>query len=141
MKDDIKRQAWLLSLFGVAPFALCVLAALCEVTILTWQAIDVFRSYSAIILSFLGGITWMYAMCNYAATPRHLSYAVAPALIAFFGYMLGDYLCLTLYAISFALYYAYERHIYDATFVWFIQLRAIITCIVIVLHGIMGYVL
>ena len=62
--DKMKRLAWALSLAGFIPFLACTLI----VVILGLEnpladpAIAIFRNYSVIILSFLGGIRWGHAL-------------------------------------------------------------------------------
>ena len=84
-----RRLVWVLSLGGLIPFFACVLVllALGITNPVADPAIAIFRNYSVVILSFLGGIRWGHAILhshdegsNIQLAP--LSISVVPALIA-----------------------------------------------------------
>lgn len=86
---DPRRLAYILGIAGLLPFAACTLLLLVlgRHNALAGPAIEVFTSYSVVILSFLGGIRWGYALlpAREGETPVHtqvLVWSVLPPLIA-----------------------------------------------------------
>jgi Protein of unknown function (DUF3429) len=59
---SLRRTAWILTLAGLVPFICCTLAIIFDKSFFGYDAITLFLSYGAIILSFLGGIVWMAAI-------------------------------------------------------------------------------
>ncbi len=87
--DRLKKLAWLLGLFGLVPFVICALMALVLGTNspLVEPLITIFRNYSVVILSFLGGIRWGHALLRKhddqsLVDNRVIFFSVVPALTA-----------------------------------------------------------
>lgn len=86
---DRRRLAYALGIAGLLPLVACTLLLLVlgRHNALAGPAIEVFTSYSVIILSFLGGIRWGYALlpARDEETPVHaqlLVWSVLPPLVA-----------------------------------------------------------
>ncbi|WP_075995528.1 DUF3429 domain-containing protein [Salaquimonas pukyongi] len=86
---DRKYLAHVLGIAGLLPFAACavLLLLLGRQNALAGPVIEIFTSYSMIVLSFLGGIRWGYALlpAQDGETPDHpmiLAWSVLPAIVA-----------------------------------------------------------
>ncbi len=137
MEQSIKKQSWVLSASGMTPFIICIILHYMGLTLLDVPPVQIFRFYSAIILSFLGGVIWIYSLTSHKPKCWWLSYSVMPSLVALFGITLPDTVCLLLYMTAFGVHYLIERRIYDATLMWFMDMRAVMTALVITLHSVM----
>lgn len=98
---DIKTAnlAWGLSIAGFIPFAILAtgLYALGIANELFISLFDLFKVWSAIILSFLGGIRWGLAIANEPFENKNLLISVVPSILAWFALLLPDaYTILTL---------------------------------------------
>lgn len=83
--SDGARMAGWLGWSGLLPFALLAVAVMAG----PWRdaALSAFLAYSAVILSFLGGVRWGRAMAQ-GASSRQLAWAVTPSLVAWPALML-----------------------------------------------------
>ena len=79
--QNTQAARWL-GFAGVLPFAASAINLHTGWPLFDGFALQVFIVYSAVILSFLGGIRWGLASTNTAATASDYAVAVAPSLIA-----------------------------------------------------------
>ena len=137
-----RRVAWCLGLAGLLPFiAGGVLAWLAPVA---WQAsaINGFTYYSAVILSFLGGVHWGGVLKDSAlqvARPgnvRRLLLAMLPSLIAWPALLLDVQTGLWVLLSGFILVGGYDlsRAGREGFPSWYFPLRGLLTVVVGVLH-------
>ena len=84
-----RRLVWVLSLAGLLPFIACtlVLLILGIENSIAKPTIEIFRNYSVVILSFLGGIRWGHALLRHHDERTELDFrsnifSVIPPLIA-----------------------------------------------------------
>lgn len=120
---------------GLIPFAL---AAACAVIVadasLRALALQAFVAYSAIILSFLGGVRWGAALSEAAWRPLALS--VAPSLIAFGALLLEPLRAIQVLALVYAVIGVSDalRRPSPEWPAWFAKLRARLSGAVVVIH-------
>ena len=124
-----RHIAWLLGLAGLLPFiAGCVLAWSSSAV---WQvtAINGFSYYSAVILSFLGGVHWGSALQTpRTGNRRRLLLAMVPSLIAWPALMLDVVAGLWVLLIGFILIGGYDlsRDGREGFPDWYFKLRGFI---------------
>jgi hypothetical protein len=125
--------AWLGGL-GVVPFVAAAIAAVAGPEPWRELALRAFVAYSAVILSFLGGIRWGAALGD--ADGRRLALSVAPSLLAFGCLLLTPSDAVKLLAVLFAavgFFDAMRRPMPDWP-AWFMRLRARLSGAVVVVH-------
>ncbi|RKR06612.1 uncharacterized protein DUF3429 [Kushneria sinocarnis] len=129
-----------LGLAGLLPFLLC--AAIVVLMGLPWQAIalQAFIYYSAVILSFLGGIHWGVAMSlDHGGSGEfngRMIMAMAPSLIAWPALMLDARFALLALMAGFLLVRLYERQSDSIERLpgWYRALRTLLTVVVVLIH-------
>lgn len=84
--------AWGLSLAGFIPFAFLAISLFVIGTENGFfiSLFDVFKVWSAIILSFLGGIRWGFAIAHEPYENKNLLISVVPSILAWFVLLLPD---------------------------------------------------
>jgi hypothetical protein len=135
----VVRVARLLSLAGLVPFAFAAISAHFETWLPRAQSINVAVVYGAVILSFLGGIHWGYAVmlaqANRAKDATILFFiAVLPALAAWSSLLLTqlrDALWLLLAWFVVMLFVDWQLSRRGLVPQWFIGIRAIVTVVVV----------
>lgn len=141
INHSFQRIAWVLSIAGLAPFALPSLYLLLRLMGVAFTqhsdlfalSIDATALYAAIILSFLGGIRWGLALVR-EDEPQILIMSVVPSLVGWASFLLPMPMQLLLLAAAFAAQWRWD---YRATTLgaiapWFGKLRTIISACVIV---------
>ncbi|REC95688.1 DUF3429 domain-containing protein [Kushneria indalinina] len=131
---------WLLGIAGLTPFI--GLAAVVLLAVPGWQAIalQAFLYYSAVILSFLGGIHWGVAMSLDHEGGHHFSsrmmVAMAPSLLAWPALMLSPRFALLALMTGFLLIRLYEAQADSVERLppWYTSLRTLLTVVVVVAH-------
>ncbi|MDC0603630.1 DUF3429 domain-containing protein [Aliiglaciecola sp.] len=101
-----------------------------------FEGISFYTQYSAIILSFLGGILWYDGILN-KKPKRQIYFAMLPSLVGWFSLILMPPLVtLCVLSIAFILVIAYEFKalVMDP---WYRSLRIRLTAITLVGHGMM----
>lgn len=120
---------------GVIPFVLTAAGAVVVgEEALRALALQAFVAYSAIILSFLGGVRWGAALSE--AGWRPLALSVAPSLIAFAALLLEPVQAIQVLALVYALIgvsHALRRPSPEWP-AWFAKLRARLSGAVVVVH-------
>lgn len=71
-------------------------------------------AYAAVIVSFLGGIHWGFAMRRAEALPTLLWWGVTPSLLAWVAVMMPPYAGLVLHGVALVLCYLVDRRVYPA---------------------------
>ncbi|QEL12733.1 DUF3429 domain-containing protein [Kushneria phosphatilytica] len=140
MSSTTPRLPLGLGLAGLLPFVLC--AAVVVLAGLPWQAIamQAFLYYSAVILSFLGGIHWGVAMSldqgGSTEFNGRMVMAMAPSLIAWPSLMLDARFALLALMAGFLLVRLYERQSDSVARLpgWYLALRTLLTVVVVLTH-------
>ncbi|MGB7285300.1 MAG: DUF3429 domain-containing protein [Salaquimonas sp.] len=150
--DDRQRQlllekqeslVWFLSLAGLIPFILPVaLILLLGVSNpLADPMIALFRNYSVIILSFLGGIRWGHALTRMGdeTSPIDQSsiiFSVVPSLLAWTTMFLGTNLALPILLLAFCAQGAWDSFSAQSGNLpkWFSPVRMTLTIVVALAH-------
>lgn len=85
--------------------------------------------YGAVILSFLGGIAWGFAVRDGAAGYAHYGLSVVPALIAWASVLYGGRSGLMVLAASLVVWLAVERALWARSGLpsWYWRLRSVLT--------------
>ena len=133
------KQAKFLGYLGLIPFLTIPLAVLLDV--LSYPlAFVFFTQYSAIILSFLGGIHWFSAL-NDERTDHQLYVAMLPSILAWLALVgfadsrtLG---VLALVHIGIVFYDKFTLRLPPNTIVDYIKFRIVLTSVVVVCHATM----
>jgi len=140
-----KRLVHQLGFAGLVPFAL--LAITCVFVSTDWLEyfLNAQQVYAMATLSFLGGIHWgatfMSGDLSAEQTKRTLSWGVVPTIIACVATVCGGYRFAVLMAGFIGSYQADKRIFAWYKFPeWFIRLRFILTCVVVVILLLTGIV-
>jgi hypothetical protein len=133
-----RQMAWLLSYGGCIPFvslalALVVLGANHP---LSETFIQLFKLWSLIILTFLGGIRWGFALANEPFATRDLVWSVIPCILAWFALFLSDLHTVLVLLVLFCAHGAWDSFFVNAGKAppWFGSIRVTITFIVAIAH-------
>jgi hypothetical protein len=132
-------HAWYLGLAGLIPFVGLPLACLLDLLSYS-QGAFYFKQYSAIILSFLGGVLWLNALME-----RHTSHmifiAMLPSIIGWFAVcFIPTQMALAILVVAFASLVVYERQFLLIPQQWvksYSQLRMTLTAVVAASHFVM----
>lgn len=141
--DKNKQVAWFLSILGLVPFVLIAITIFILGS--SNAAIDpifsIFRTYSALMLSFLGGIRWGYIMRedNEFIETKALIISVVPALLAWMALLAPqEYAPITLlvFLLAFCAHGAWDSFAGNSEKLplWYSNLRIKITLAVAVCH-------
>ncbi|QSR34598.1 DUF3429 domain-containing protein [Marinobacterium iners] len=124
----MNKTAYLLGLSGLIPFV--------GLTALMYQpwAITFFLSYSAVILSFLGGIHWGVALRDEQwSNSWRLCLCMLPSLLGWLALLLPQQAALMLLLAAYALWWAYDYS--QLKIKEYRQLRRCLSLVVMVCHG------
>lgn len=133
-----KKLAWALSLGGFFPFAVLAfsLYGLGQTHELFTSLFDIFKIWSIIILVFLGGIRWGFAIANEPFEERNLLLSVVPSILVLFVVLLPD-----AYAILALLVLFSAQGVWDSFYInagnvvpWFGKIRITLTFLVVAAH-------
>ncbi|MDP3536058.1 DUF3429 domain-containing protein [Halomonas sp. M1] len=133
-----RRLAWGLGVAGLIPFAVALLLAWWGPTV--WQVVATysFVYYSAVILSFLGGVHWGAAIQNaQEGSRRRLVLAMVPSLLAWPALMMNTVSGLWILLAGFILIGGYDMSREGRVGFprWYLMLRAVLTLVVAIFHG------
>ncbi|AVI63998.1 DUF3429 domain-containing protein [Halomonas sp. GFAJ-1] len=133
-----RRLAWGLGVAGLIPFAVALLLVWWGPTV--WQVVATysFVYYSAVILSFLGGVHWGAAVQNaQEGSRRRLVLAMVPSLLAWPALMMNTVSGLWILLAGFILIGGYDMSREGRVGFprWYLLLRAVLTLVVAILHG------
>lgn len=138
MSRQIPPAAAWLGGAGLIPFAAAALAAMIvEDAQLRALALQAFVAYSAVILSFLGGVRWGAALGE--AGWRPLALSVLPSLIACGCLLIQPFDALKILALLYAVigFFDVMRRPSPEWPAWFMKLRARLSGAVVVVHGVL----
>lgn len=136
--EKTRKLAWLLSLGGFIPFAFLAIF----IFILGKQSefytslFDIFKIWSIIILAFLGGIRWGFAIANEPFENRNLALCVIPSILSLFVVLLPDAYAILALLVLFSAhgvwdsFYMYEGKVTP----WFGKIRITLTFLVVAAH-------
>lgn len=135
------KQATILGYLGLIPFLILMLHKVLELSLLNSVHVSMaFVQYSAIILSFLGGIHWYQAITE----PRHchqLYVAMLPSIIGWFALLIFDIkITLFVLSVSYLLILMYDKYYLSLPkelVINYTKMRLILTSVVIFTHMIM----
>jgi hypothetical protein len=135
-----RRLAWALALAGYLPFLFLAAALLLAGKTHPFGTVlaDAFRTYGAIILSFLGGIRWGLALAGRPAPVRDLAFSVLPALLAWFSLFFQPVVSVAVLLLGFCAQGAWDSlsiHAGRAPH-WFASLRITLTLLVALAHAV-----
>ena len=130
--------AWGLSLAGVIPFAILAIS-LYVIGIENGffvSLFDVFKVWSAIILSFLGGIRWGFAIAHEPYENKNLLISVVPSILAWFVLLLPDAYTILALLVLFCVHGAWDSFYINEGKVapWFGKIRIVLTFLVASAH-------
>ena len=137
---DLKtsKLAWILSLAGFVPFAVLAIALLYIGPSNGFFAslFDIFKVWSALILSFLGGIRWGFAIANEPHENKNLLISVVPSILAWFVLLLPDAYTILALAVLFCVHGAWDSFYINQGKVapWFGKIRITLTFLVVASH-------
>ena len=135
------KQATILGYLGLIPFVSLMIHTVLELTILnTVQASMAFVQYSAIILSFLGGVHWYQALTE--PKNRHQVYvAMLPSIIGWVALLIfNQKITLFVLSVSYLFILMYDKYYLSLPkdmVVYYTKMRLILTSVVIFSHVMM----
>jgi hypothetical protein len=138
-----RQTCWILAVAGALPFIIPAVASifLGAGNPLTGSLIEVFRSYSVVILSFLGGIRWGHVLIYQSEIhpkPANITLvmSVLPALIAWGTVFLGNKEALAILILAYAAQGAWDSLTANTGKLpgWFATLRIVLTMIAVACH-------
>jgi hypothetical protein len=139
-RGDVRETAWFLALAGYAPFLLLALGLVFLGPSSSWHSAagDAFRTYSAIILSFLGGIRWGMGISPAKPEVRDIALSILPSLAGWFALLLPPQVSVALLLLCFCAQGAWDSISVHAGKgpSWFGNLRITLTLLVALAHGI-----
>ncbi|MBR2514780.1 MAG: DUF3429 domain-containing protein [Halomonas sp.] len=135
-----RRLAWGLGVAGLIPFAAAL--GLAWWGPIAWQVVATysFVYYSAVILSFLGGVHWGAAIQNaQEGSRRRLVLAMVPSLLAWPALIMNTVSGLWVLLAGFILIGGYDMSREGRVGFprWYLMLRAVLTLVVALLHGLL----
>lgn len=137
-KSNTANLAWALSLAGFIPFAFLaiILLSLGVTNELFSSLFDIFKVWSALILSFLGGIRWGFAIAHEPFENRNLILSVIPSILAWFVLLLPDAYTILALLVLFCMHGAWDSFYINQGKVvpWFGKIRVTLTFLVAAAH-------
>ncbi len=137
-KSNTANLAWALSLAGFIPFAFLAILLLSLGTTNEFfvSLFDIFKVWSALILSFLGGIRWGFAIANEPFENRNLMLSVIPSILAWFVLLLPDAYTILALLVLFCVHGAWDSFYINQGKVapWFGKIRITLTFLVAAAH-------
>ncbi len=131
----IPRSALVLGLGGLVPFVLCALAILTGVRVpVLSDPVMALLAYGAVILSFLGGVRWGFALriADEGLQARAMLLSVVPAVVAWLLLLPPSLLGLILLPVLFVLLWlADEQMPRIGVPHWYVRLRRLLTAVVV----------
>ena len=135
------RQATILGYLGLIPFILLMLHAAFELTLLNSMQVSMaFIQYSAIILSFFGGVHWYQAITE-PKNPHQLYVAMLPSIIGWLALLIFNIkITLFVLSVSYLLILMYDKYYLSLPknmVISYTKMRLILTTVVIFTHLVM----
>lgn len=101
LRKDVPQAAFVLGFLGAVPFVGLAGLSAVDGALGTW-ALVALLAYGAIILSFMGGVHWGWAMAADEPSFTRLGVSVLPSLLGWAGFLLGGSLGFLALAVGFA---------------------------------------
>jgi len=137
-REKTRKQAWFLSLAGFIPFGVIsvMLFVVGQNHPLFDAVLDIFKVWSVIILSFLGGIRWGFAIANQPFDTTSLWLSVVGSILGWIALLLSDMYALLLLLLLFCAHGAWDSFFINAGNAppWFGAIRIILTFLVATAH-------
>ncbi len=137
-REKTRKLAWFLSLAGFIPFGVIaiILFIVGSSHPLFEATLDIFKVWSVIILSFLGGIRWGFAISNQPFEITNLWLSVAGSILAWFALLLPDTYALLVLLVLFCAHGAWDSFYINAGKAppWFGSIRITLTFLVAAAH-------
>jgi hypothetical protein len=132
LRRDVPPAAFCLGLLGAAPFVGLAALTLIEGGIGTWAGLALL-AYGAVILSFMGGVHWGWAMAAGEPSLERLGLSVVPSLVGWGGFLLGGSAGMIVVALGFIglLWLDLKAVATGRAAAWYPQLRWPLTVIVV----------
>ena len=134
-------QAKLLGYAGLIPFVLLPVLSISG-SLPYYQAYTFFTQYSAVILSFFGGVHWISAL-NDPTKSHQLYVAMLPSIVAWLSLVfLRDETLLSALSIAYIAVFLYDKYVLVLRkhfVVDYIKLRLLLTTVVVISHLAMAY--
>lgn len=128
----MQRHAVFLGLCGLIPF-LFLPVAIESNALALFEGVSYFSQYSAIILSFLGGVLWFDGLTNNKPASQ-LYIAMLPSIIAWISVaFLPPLWCVMVLGIAFIALLSYEHKVVESI-EWYTNLRKLLTSVVMGCH-------
>lgn len=135
---ETRKLVWVLSLGGFIPFGAVSLALfmLGSGHPLFQTLLDIFKIWSVIILSFLGGIRWGFAIANQPFDNRSLALSVVGSILAWFAILMPDTISLMTLLVLFCAHGAWDSFFINSGKAppWFGPVRITLTFLVAIAH-------
>ncbi len=135
---DVAKLGWVLASAGYIPFVFLAvtLFVLRHDHSLFPSVFDVFKTWSAVILSFLGGIRWGMGINRSLTDPREIIASTVPAVVGWFALFLPDPLCVLILLLCYCAMGAWDTLTVNLgkAPVWFGKLRTVLTLLVAASH-------
>ena len=115
IENKLEKTIDQLGYAGLLPFAgLAALLWVVNADLLPFVAVAL-TGYTAVIVSFLGGIHWGIGFLRAPAAPRfHFAWGVVPSLLAWLALLMPAYAALPLLGLVLVVCYAVDRKTYPA---------------------------
>ena len=135
------KQATILGYLGLIPFISLMIHTVLELTILnTVQASMAFVQYSAIILSFFGGVHWYQALTE-TKNGHQVYVAMLPSIIGWVALLIfNQKITLFVLSVSYLLILMYDKYYLSLPkdmVIHYTKMRLILTSVVIFTHMMM----
>lgn len=138
----MKKHMTILAYAGLFPFLVLSFTAIVFPD-LTSQAVHLFSLYSAVLLSFFGGIHWLDAL-NHNRTPHQGYVAMIPTLLSWICLIFQHHTwSLGLLSIGYLLILLYDKQFLmldKAIVVEYTKLRMILTTVVVLTHALLIFI-
>lgn len=132
LRRDVPPTAFCLGLLGALPFVGLAALALIGGGIGIWAGLALL-AYGAVILSFMGGVHWGWAMAAGEPSLERLGLSVVPSLVGWGGFLVGGSAGLIVVALGFIglLWLDLQAVAAGRAAAWYPQLRWPLTVIVV----------
>lgn len=135
---ETRKLVWFLSLSGFIPFGFVSLLLLATGPShpLFDLLFDIFKVWSVIILSFLGGIRWGFAIANQPFDNRSLVLSVVGSILAWFAILMPDAFAILTLLVLFCAHGAWDSLFINSGKAppWFGAVRITLTLLVAIAH-------